>query len=106
MLHRHSFVYCVCIPRYPTRYISSLQLNYNEKQKKNNCEKKRKSELNESKLSFLLLSNANEHNGSSNGNILSDPWHDKIKCRLQRNTIRKGKKIETELDKVEVVRMN
>lgn len=36
----------------------------------------------------LLLSNANEHNGSSNGNMFSRPWHDKIKCRLQLNRIR------------------
>lgn len=38
---------------------------------------------------FLLLSNANEHKGSSNGNIFNRPWHDKIKCRLE---IRKEKR--------------
>lgn len=32
---------------------------------------------------YLLLSNANEHKGSSNGKIFSRPWHDRIKWRLE-----------------------
>lgn len=42
-------------------------------------------------FSYILLSMANEHSGSSNGNTLILPWQDKIKCRLQQKVWKKKK---------------
>lgn len=39
------------------------------------------------KKNYLLLSTEKEQRGSSNGKIFKRPWHDRIKCLLQRHEV-------------------